>query len=150
MERMESMRRGLVIALVCSLMISCGSASEEIYFGEDQCAYCRMTISNPNYGALLITNKGRARKYDAIECMINDLQEIHQPYKKLKVVPYDRPKSLIPADKAYFVISEAYRSPMGANLAAFASPDVVSDSLMRWSGVIKKITSENEVVAPSY
>ena len=131
----------LPIACVCALTISCTYDPENIIFGEDQCVYCRMTISNPKYGALLITDKGRIQKYDATECMIYALQENHPPYEKLKVVSYDQPKILIPADSAYFVISEVYKSPMGAHLAAFSNPSLVPDSLslMRWSDVIREI-----------
>ena len=133
--------RPLAMGFLFALTISCTSGPEKISFGEDQCVYCRMTISDPKYGALLITDKGRLRKYDAIECMINELREKHPSYKKLKVVSYDQPKSLILADSAYFVISEAYKSPMGANLAAFANPALVPDSLslLPWPDVIKEI-----------
>jgi copper chaperone NosL len=48
---------------------------DPIAFGKDQCHYCRMTIAEPNYGAELITEKGRVYKYDAAECMVNQLKE---------------------------------------------------------------------------
>lgn len=136
--------RLLTVAFFCVLAISCTSGPEKINFGEDPCVYCRMMISDPKYGALLVTDKGRIRKYDAIECMINELRENRPSYKKLKVVPYDQPQGLIPADSAYFVTSEAYKSPMGAHLAAFADPGLVPDSLslMRWSDVVKEMAMQ--------
>lgn len=123
--------------LLSIIMLGCSTIPNEIAFGEDQCVYCRMTISNPKYGALLVTEKGRVRKYDATECMINDLHENEIVYQKLLVIANDQPKKLIEAESSYFVISEVYKSPMGANLAAFESLGSVADSLesMQWSQV---------------
>jgi len=102
------------------LFLSCNSGPTPIDFGKDQCAYCKMTISNPQFGAELITKKGRVLKYDAAECMIRHLQEDKAPeFSDLLVVTYDDPKILYSVDTLFFIQSVAYRSPMGANLAAF-------------------------------
>ena len=100
---------------------ACGPAGPEpIQFGTDQCAYCRMTIADPNYGAELITDKGRVLKYDAAECLIDHLNDGAPPHRALYAVAYDTPGELHPVDSLAFVIASEFRSPMGANLAAFA------------------------------
>lgn len=130
------------IFIVSLILSGCSLEGEQqINFGEDQCVYCRMTISNPKYGALLVTDKGRIRKYDAAECMINDQNEKKIESQKMMVIPIDQPEKLIPADSAFFVISNAYRSPMGANLAAFTTKKSIPDSLsvLEWSQVVNEI-----------
>lgn len=91
-----------------------------ISFGKDQCNFCKMTISNPKFGAELITDKGRILKYDAAECLVNHLSDGAPKYQKLYAVPYDEPKALRAVENLHFLISPDFRSPMGANLAAFS------------------------------
>ena len=138
------MKHFLLIIFICVLMPGCKSGSEKINFGEEECVYCRMTISNPKFGALLITDKGRMRKYDAVECMVNDIQENDPSYQKLLVVVHDDPEKLREADSVFFAISKKYRSPMGANLAAFLSANSIPDSIkiLSWSEVVRKIAIE--------
>lgn len=114
-----------------------------ISFGTDQCGFCKMTISNPKFGAELITDKGRVIKYDAAECMVNHLNSDAPKYKKLFVVPYDLPKELIDVDSCQYIISPDFRSPMGANLAAFYDIQNLDENyqsqLIDWQALLKTI-----------
>ncbi|WP_420578254.1 nitrous oxide reductase accessory protein NosL [Ekhidna sp.] len=123
------MRTQLKLLWIALMFCTCSWSEEKIKFGEDHCVYCRMSISDPRYGALLVTDKGRIRKYDAAECMINDVNENAIASRKMMVIAYDQPKKLIHVDSAYFVISSVYNSPMGANMAAFSSKEAITDSL---------------------
>ena len=80
-----------------------------------------MSISDPKYGAELVTDKGRVHKYDALECMINDLNTNNPAYSNLYAIAYDNPEQLILVDSLVFVISPEYKSPMGDNLASFTT-----------------------------
>lgn len=118
--------------------------AEPITFGQDQCAYCRMTISNPKFGSELITDKGRILKYDATECMVNQLNSDEAPkYQKLYAVPHDMPKTLKPVHELHFLISPDFRSPMGANLAAFSDKKYINNKyhsqLMDWPTLLHKL-----------
>lgn len=116
---------------------------EPINFGKDQCHYCKMTIANPNFGAELITDKGRILKYDAAECMVNHIKEESPEHQSLYVIAYDEPKELYLVDSLYFIISPDFRSPMGANLAAFSTRHVVEpkyqQQLIRWEQLVNKL-----------
>lgn len=131
----------LFIAL--SVFIACNNRqdAEPISFGKDQCGFCKMTISNPQFGAELITDKGRVIKYDATECMVNHINKDGQKFQKLFAVPYDQPKELKPVDNLHFLISPDFRSPMGANLAAFNDIKQVDEKyhsqLMDWETLLK-------------
>ncbi len=143
------MRRLLNITFLFSVFLFGSTAcntkreAEPIAFGKDQCAYCKMTISNPKFGAELITDKGRILKYDATECMVNHLNEDAPNYQGLYAVPYDKPKELSAVEDLYFLISPDFRSPMGANLAAFSDKKNIDQQyhtqLIDWQTLLKSL-----------
>lgn len=120
------------------------SGPEPINFGKDQCHYCKMTIANPNYGAELITDKGRILKYDATECMVNHIQEESPAYQNLFTIAYDDPKQLYHVDSLFFIISPDFRSPMGANLAAFSKKIEIQSKyegqLLNWEQLVNNLS----------
>lgn len=111
----------IVISLIGLLVISsCSIEPQEINFGTDTCHYCSMTIVDNQHAAQLVTQKGRAYKFDAIECMIDDIRRREkQQIAIILVNDYSNPGSLIEARSATYVVSDAISSPMGANLSAF-------------------------------
>lgn len=131
---------------IVSLLIfiwACSAKQEAvpIAFGKDQCTFCKMIISNPQFGAELITDKGRILKYDGAECLINHLKNDAPTYQKLYVVAYDKSKELETVETLYFLISPDFRSPMGANLAAFSDKKNVGQQyqtqLIDWQTLLK-------------
>jgi len=134
----------IFVCFLTLLMYACNpSGPEPIIFGKDQCHYCKMTIANPNYGAELITDKGRILKYDATECMVNHMKEESPAYMDLFAIAFDNPKQLYKVDSLSFVISPDFRSPMGANLAAFSKMDEIEtkyqEQLISWEQVVKNL-----------
>lgn len=78
-----------------------------------------MTIVSPQFASEVVTQKSKAFKYDAVECMLQAPQE-DQVALHL-VCDYLKEGNLIDATKATYLISPEIESPMGAHLAAFAS-----------------------------
>ena len=113
------------LVLLCGVLFVCSSCkieAEEIIYGKDACHFCSMTIVDNQLAAQIVTQKGRAYKFDAVECMINDLKRREgQVFSILLVNDYDQPGQLISAFEATYLISEEIPSPMGANLSAFLS-----------------------------
>jgi len=134
-----------ILLLLALLLYSCQSTPEPIEYGTDQCDFCRMTISNPKFGAELVTDKGRVLKYDAAECMAQQLgdPETAPAYENLYAVAFDDPRHLYPVDSLYFIISPDFRSPMGANLAAFSEPTALEEKyqqqLLTWDEVVQNL-----------
>lgn len=101
---------------------SCSTGPKPINYGADACDFCRMTIVDKQHAAQLVTQKGKNYKYDAIECMINDLNNWERPPVKFHLVAdYSSPGELTDALMASYLISDEIPSPMGANLSAFSS-----------------------------
>jgi len=88
------------------------------------CHYCKMTIVDTQHGAEAVTEKGRVYMFDAIECLVNYLEENpEQNHSFLLVNDFDSPKKLIDAENSHYLISKAVPSPMGAFLSGFKSEE---------------------------
>lgn len=117
------------VAALLFLLISCAIEAEKIEYGSDACAFCKMTIVDQQHAAQYVTKKGKQFKFDAIECMVNDLSEKDLDQMAIVLVAtYDQPGELIAAAKATYLVSEKIKSPMGANLSAFSAAQTAKDT----------------------
>lgn len=117
------MRPRWTFLLPLVLLAACTPEPRPLAFGHDACAHCRMTLSDPRYGAELVTPTGKTLPFDALECLAAYLKahpevEVHS----LWTIDYERPETLVPLAEAQILHSPQLRSPMGANLTAFG-PD---------------------------
>lgn len=109
--------------LLC-VLVSCKVEPEQITYGSDACAFCKMTIVDQQHASQYVTKKGKQFKFDAIECMVNDLADKgSEEIEIFLVADYQVPGSMIPAKEATYLISKKIKSPMGANLSGFASKE---------------------------
>jgi len=118
------MQKYLSVALFVILLSSCNPESKPIVYGEDKCEFCRMSIVDQQFGGEIVTKKGKAYKYDAVECMVNYLDQHVEDESKLKLIltnTYDSPGKLIDASKCYYLKSKNMPSPMGMFLNPFES-----------------------------
>jgi copper chaperone NosL len=84
-----------------------------------------MTIVDKQHAAQFVTNKGKAFKFDATECMMNTLREVDQASVSLYLVnDFEAPGELINATEATYLISKNIPSPMGEYLSAFKNREV--------------------------
>ena len=118
-------------------MQSCSVEPENINYGKEACNFCKMTIVDPQHASEAVTAKGKVYKYDAIECMINGLeQKKNIKIGLLFVNDYSTPGTLIDAKTATFLISKEIKSPMGAFLSAFESKKEALKALEKHGGLI--------------
>ncbi|WKK59517.1 nitrous oxide reductase accessory protein NosL [Sphingobacterium sp. BN32] len=117
-----------------------------IKYGSDQCAYCKMTVSDPRFGTQLLTKKGRAYNFDDVQCMVAFVKE--NQVKKEDVAVFFLPdystNKLLPAEKMFYLKSEKLKSPMRGDIAAFSdSADLektkasVGGTTMTWDDLWK-------------
>lgn len=118
------MRKIVFIVPVLILIVSCSISPKPIAYGSDGCHFCSMTIVDKQHAAEYVTKKGKAFKFDASECMMNQLKEVDNSTIALFLVnDYNKPGELVDATKATYLISENIPSPMGAFLSAFENKE---------------------------
>ncbi|GAA0763055.1 HlyD family efflux transporter periplasmic adaptor subunit [Psychroflexus lacisalsi] len=95
-----------------------------------------------------MTEKGKQRKFDAIECMVNYIKEEPQNFEnaKLLVANYNQPGEMISAENSAYLISENLPSPMGANLTAFASTAEAKEAQEKLEGQVYQWNELKEVI----
>ncbi len=121
---MKACRNLFLFFLILILNTSCSIESEPIDYGKDACHYCKMTIVDRQHSAEIVTQKGKAFKYDAIECMMQETKNIDESEIALFLIAdYSIPGELVNAAKSTYLISESVPSPMGANLSGFAKKE---------------------------
>ncbi len=111
----------LIVLPLLALLAACTVEPKPIEYGSDACAFCQMTIVDHQHAAEMVTKKGKAYKYDAIECMVRDLNRNHDISEAalLLITDFAKAGDLVDAKKATYLISENIPSPMGANLSGF-------------------------------
>src|SRR5690606_18561210 len=117
------MKQFIFLSIITLLFASCNVSPQPINFGSDACHFCNMTIVDRQHASQLVTTKGKAFKYDAIECMVHSLQDEFKNTEMAHylVADFNQPGELTDATKASYLVSEKLQSPMGANLSAFLS-----------------------------
>lgn len=119
---MKMYLRWTVVCGLFLMMIGCRPQPQTIQYGMDSCSYCSMTIVEKQYGSEMVTQKGKVHKYDAIECLLRDMQERDDSEIALYLVnTYNSPMKLQDATQRTYLVSTLLPSPMGANLTAFDS-----------------------------
>lgn len=120
--------RNLFLLLGLTLFISsCQVEPKPIAYNHDECAYCKMKISDVKFGAELVTKKGKIYKYDSAECLVRTYLETNpSDYAFVLVTDFSKPQQLIDATSSTFLISEAQPSPMGGNLSAYENEEEAS------------------------
>ncbi|MCZ2356002.1 MAG: nitrous oxide reductase accessory protein NosL [Bacteroidia bacterium] len=123
LNRFMGKKMMLILPFSAMFFLACvSSGPESITLNKDNCAYCKMTISDGRFGCEIITEKGRTYKFDDIECMFAYLKQNQStPIQSHWVHNYLDKSNLIPAEKSYYVTTttKAISSPMGGNTAAF-------------------------------
>jgi copper chaperone NosL len=133
------------IILLASIIFACTPTKRPIKFGSDECAYCKMIISDNRFGAEVVTGKGKVYTFDSVECLAADQikrspeESIHSSW----VIDYNQPGKLIQTASAAFLFSERIKSPMGLHLVAFAETEnqIPDDEgkVMKWPEVLQLV-----------
>lgn len=127
--------QALVVLFTMGILTGCSSGPQPISYGQDACVFCKMTIVDKQHAAQVVTKTGKAFKYDAIECMLNDLKEWEHPEViHYLVSDYTNPGILADATSAHYLISESIPSPMGEFLTAFENENDRMETMKDVSG----------------
>lgn len=121
-----------ILSLVALLFFFCSCEIKlvPIKYGEEECSSCKMIISDAQFGAELVSDKGKVFKYDAAECLFRTLvEDSTKVYALVGVSYFSNPGSLHDAYSASYLISKNLPSPMGGFLSAF--PDAATAEQFR-------------------
>ncbi len=107
--------------LLSLLLISCGP--QEIQpvdiFPEDECARCRMTISDPAFASQIINKDGSVVKFDDLRCFESYRKDHNvDDFEKMYVKDYET-KEWISFGKS-IVLQTGIQTPMGSGQIAVA------------------------------
>jgi copper chaperone NosL len=124
--------KAAAVLLLISVISGCSKEKPAIRFGQDNCDYCRMTIMDQNFGAVIRTDKGRVYRFDDFGCRNKFVKETNTDAEESYVVVYDAPGTVVEAEGAAYKHNEEIRSPMGSGIAAFTTSEAcmaVADKL---------------------
>lgn len=151
---MSSSRRRRVAAAVGAASLAAAACAapgpRPIVVGEDQCAYCRMAISDPRFGGEAILTTGRILTFDSIECLAGWARTAPpETVRGAYVIDVQHPGTFVNVDSAAFLRSDVMRSPMGRGLIAFANARVAEeqrtmlggDAVLVWAEVLADTAS---------
>jgi copper chaperone NosL len=126
----------------CFLLImvtSCSVGPEPFKTGEDICYTCKMGIIDTRFGCEIITNKGKAYKFDDVICLSRFLkagiipeESIHQSV----VIKFDKADQFLDIKNAFFAVSPSIKSPMQGCAAAFSRKEDAEKMKNEKNGVI--------------
>ena len=139
MKLLNSIKIGLLLGL--GILSACHPESKPIAYGEDKCEFCRMSIVDNQFGCEVVTQKGKVFKFDAVECMVNYLDQRVEDESKIELMltnVYDSPGTLNAATDCFYLKSKNMPSPMGMFINPFASASEASKYQEENSGTIYK------------
>lgn len=143
------MSRFIFLSLVLFIFVSCEVSPSPINYGSDGCHFCSMTIVDKQHAAQIVTKKGKAFKFDAVECMLNHMKDIDTVEVALYFCNYyAQPGELIAAQEATYLISKNIPSPMGEFLTAFDNMEAATvvkeengGELYSWNELLKHMNN---------
>ena len=92
--------------------------------GRPTCDYCRMIITEKEYGGKIKTTKGKPLIFDATECMAAYvIKAMVKPaeIQSLWSMDFNQPGRVVNAKTAFYLQSNSMLSPMSINLSAYPS-----------------------------
>lgn len=135
---MKTKNAAVMLMLLSTTVISCSVEPEPLHFGKDGCHACKMTLMDRKFGAEIVTKKGKVYKFDDVNCLLNfynggDIAP--ENVSQILIVDFAKQEKLIDATKALYVKSEAVKSPMASNVAAFGSVEDLRNLNAEWNGI---------------
>lgn len=142
----------LLAGLLALVVSGCRAGPEPVQYGVEECAYCRMVIDEPGFGAQAVSVRGKAYKFDSVECLAGFVLSgvlAEEEIGSLWVADFTDPGHWVPARQAVYLRSQGVRSPMGLGLAAHGSRDgaeehrsAVEGELLTWEEVQEVVNRE--------
>jgi copper chaperone NosL len=122
-------QQALKVASFAAILFASSCSTSEpapIRLGKDECANCKMILTDPKFGAEIITKTNKVYKFDDVNCLnnyIKDNEKISSQVNLIFFVDYAREGQFVQANQALYLQSDELKSPMGGAVAAFTNRD---------------------------
>ena len=141
LHRLAAIALGVVVVPALATLDACADPNPRaIAYDRDECAWCRMTVSDTRYGAVQQNAQGKQSVFDSVECLAQAtlaLDGAAQAAASTRswVTDWQAPGTLVPASAARYLRSDGPGSPMGKGIRAFASVAHAEREQRRHGGV---------------
>ena len=110
------------LVLLAALAEACGGAPEPAPLDtrNEQCASCRMAVSDARFASQLVAPGELPRFFDDIGCLADHLKGGKAPAGAMAFVADHRTKAWVRADRAVYTRVAGLETPMGSHLIAHA------------------------------
>lgn len=127
-------------AVLLIFLVGCNDGPVPIRFGQDNCDQCKMIIMDKNFGGELISSKGKIYRFDDLRCIVDFINsgKADKATSEIYFLVYNGDGSFIKSDSALLMKSDAFRSPMGGNTAAFKDAASREEIMKKMNGVAVK------------
>ncbi|HEU4587980.1 MAG TPA: hypothetical protein VFS11_05005 [Gemmatimonadales bacterium] len=137
-------RRDFIAWLAAAgFLAACGRVAREprpgpLALGQDECAYCRMTIDDAHLAAQFVMPDGRVHKFGEPGCLVAWLRRQGRPAGSAFVADAESARWL--AAPAAVYVHGRRRTPMLYNVAAFAQrpADSPPDRVLTWDALLAR------------
>jgi copper chaperone NosL len=123
------MKLNWILGIAALVLWGCSSEPKPIHYNLDVCEFCHMVITDTRYGTEILTDKGKAYKFDSFECLIDYTKEKQPHVGQYLVTDFNNPKELVAAEQTWVIKNEAMPSPMGRYLTVFSSQEAAKQAL---------------------
>lgn len=146
---LTAMKRATALFAVLMVFFSltgCGHGPQPIQYGQDNCAFCKMTFTDHRFGAEVRTVKGKVFKYDDVHCLLSALSAGLPEKKDIASIWFVNfiTGGWIPSDRSFLLQSESFHTPMDGNIAAFPNNDSraaiqqqLNGKLLTWNDIYR-------------
>lgn len=138
-----------MLIAVAMLVAACHAREPEpIALNEDQCGFCRMTISDARFGGEAVLPTGRVKKFDSVECLLGWVRATPEGQRgAIYVIDLQHPGAFAAVENAGFIKGGLIQGPMGGSLLGFQSiakaeeqRAVLGGTVMTWTQVLADST----------
>lgn len=145
------MKKSLVFSTLFLFILSAciNQEPKEVNLHADECAHCKMVISDQQFTSQLVSDKGKSYPFDSIECLAAYTYQTPDIAEnaKLYVADYTQIGNWLLLDNADIYHAENVQSPMGLSLFALPGqksiPSEITDpEKMNWDETINFVVEQ--------
>lgn len=138
-------------AMGTSWVAGCGSGAPSLAYDVDECAFCRMTISDRRFGAAAKSANGRTERFDSIECLAGWVEAQPDAPRALWVTDAMVPGALVPISTVRFHRAAPGTTPMGRGYVAVTStrgPTPWDGERLSWAEIRREVARDGVMPMP--